>query len=271
MRYGPSFITSLRDNLSRGYKMVTKMRILKEFESKGKHVLIGLPGMGRVGYASVNYILEKVDGDLVAELYSTTFPSQLMVSKRGLSTLFVGRLYDAGDFLMFTSDTQPQSSEGQHELCMELLDHLVSKGRPESIVAAAAYVVPEFSDSRKVFIAGNDEELIQRLSRLGGSVLEDGVITGVNGVVVGWASYYDVKSVVALGETWSAIVEFNEVDYRAVKSVVDLLRNYLGLRLNTEDLIAQAELVESRIQAAITQVSKLMGRGAERRESREIM
>lgn len=251
--------------------MVTRVKVLKEYESGGKHVLIGLPGMGRVGYASVNYILERVDGDLVAEVYSTTFPSQLMVNKRGLSSLFVGRLYDAGDFLLFTSDTQPQSPEGQHELCVELLNHLVSRGQPESIIATAAYVVPEFSDSRRVFVAGNDEEFIQELSRLGGSVLEDGVITGVNGVVVGWASYYGVKSAVTLGETWSAVVEFNEVDYRAVKSVVDLLKNYLRLKLNTEDLIAQATLVESRIQAAISQVSKMVGRGAERKESREIM
>jgi len=36
--------------------MVTKIKVLKEYESEGKHLLIGLPGMGRVGYASVNYI-----------------------------------------------------------------------------------------------------------------------------------------------------------------------------------------------------------------------
>lgn len=251
--------------------MVTKVKVIKRYESEGKHLLIGLPGMGRVGYVSINYILEKVGGDLVAELYSTTFPSQLVVNKRGLSSLFIGRLYDSGDFLVFTGETQPQSSDGQHEICVELLDHLASKGLPASIIATAAYVVPEFSNERKVFVAGNDEGFINELSRLGGNVLEEGVITGVNGVVIGWASYYGVKSAVMLGETWSAIVEFNEVDYRAVKSVVDLLKNYFKLKLNTEDLITQAEFVESRVQAAISQVSRLMGKGAERKESREIM
>ncbi|MEM4646683.1 MAG: hypothetical protein QXR11_04030, partial [Zestosphaera sp.] len=67
------------------------------------------------------------------------------------------------------------------------------------------------------------------------------------------------------------IVEFNEVDFRAVKSVVDLLKNYLKIRVSTEDLLSHAEVVESRIKATLSQVSKLMGKGAERRESREIM
>lgn len=251
--------------------MVTKVKVIKEYDSADKHLIIGLPGMGRVGYASVNYILEKMGGDLVAELYSTTFPSQLVVNKRGISMLFTGRLYEVDDFLVFTGETQPQNPDGQHEICIELLSHLVSRGKPASLIATAAYVVPEYSDSRRVFIAGNDEELLAELSDLGGDVLEEGVITGVNGIIVGWASYYGIKSAVILGETWSTIVEFNEVDFRAVKSVVDLLKNYLRIRISTEDLLGQAQAVESRIKATLSQVSKLMGKGAERRESREIM
>jgi predicted ATP-grasp superfamily ATP-dependent carboligase len=251
--------------------MVTKIKVLKEYESEGKHLLIGLPGMGRVGYASVNYILERMGGDLVAELYSTTFPSQLVVNRRGISTLFTGRLYEVNNFLIFTGETQPQNPDGQHEICVELLNHVVSRGSPASLIATAAYVVPEYSDSRRVFVAGNDEGLLNELGNLGGNILEEGVITGVNGIIVGWASYYGIRSAVMLGETWSTIVEFNEVDYRAVKSVVDLLKSYLKIKIPTEDLLSQAEMVESRIKAALSQVSKLMGRGAERRESREIM
>lgn len=251
--------------------MVTKVKVLREYESKGKHLLIGLPGMGRVGYASVNYILEKIGGELVAELYSTTFPSQLVVNKKGISTLFTGRLYEVNDFLVFTGETQPQNPDGQHEICVELLNHVVSRGKPASLIATAAYVVPEYSDARRVFVAGNDEGLLTELSSLGGDILEEGVITGVNGIIVGWASYYGIKSAVVLGETWSTIVEFNEVDYRAVKSVVDLLKSYLKIRISTEDLLSQAEIVESRIRATLSQVSKLVGKGAEKRESREIM
>lgn len=251
--------------------MVTKIKVLKEYRSEGKHILIGLPGMGRVGYASVNYVLEKMGGDLVAELYSTTFPSQLIVNRKGISTLFTGRIYEVNDFLIFTGETQPQNPDGQHEICVELLNHVVSRGKPASLIATAAYVVPEYSDSRRVFVAGNDEELLAELSSLGGNLLEEGVITGVNGIIVGWASYYGIKSAVMLGETWSTIVEFNEVDYRAVKSVVDLLRSYLKIKIETEDLLSQAEIVESRIKATLSQMSKLMGKGVEKRESREIM
>ncbi len=249
--------------------MVTKIKTIKEFSVDNKPLIVGLPGMGRVGYVSVNYLLSRVGGELVAEVYSTSFPPQLLVGRGGLSTLFVGRIYDAGKFLVFTGDAQPQSPEGQNELCDALLNYLSSKGTLDAVIATAAYVVPEFNEKRRVFITGNQAEFIEELKNVGGEVLNEGVITGVNGVIVGWAGYYGIRGAVALGETWSAVVEFDETDYRAVKAVISLLNKYLNINIDPEPLTSLATVVESRINAAIAQMSRVARR--ETRESREVM
>jgi len=250
--------------------MTTRVKVLREFSANGKPLLVGLPGMGKVGYFSVNYLLKTLGGELVAEIYSTYFPPHLMVKGKGLSDLFVGRLYDAGKALIFTADTQPQNPEGQNEVCDSLLSFLTRGGFKGHVVAAAAFVVPEAGTERKVFVAGNDNKIVEVFRKLGGTPLDDGVIVGINGAIVGWAKYYGLDAAVLLGETWSAIVEFDEADYRAAKAVIDILSKYLGVETDTSPLLSSAEVIESNISAALAHISRMASR-KEREERREVL
>ncbi len=250
--------------------MTTRVKVLKDFSASGKPLLVGLPGMGRVGYFSVNYLLKTLGGALVAELYSTYFPPHLMVKGNGLSDLFVGRLYDTSKALIFTADTQPQNPEGQNEVCDILLSFLTERGLDGHVIAAAAFVVPEVSKERKVFVAGNDDKIVEVFRKLGGTPLDDGVIVGINGAIVGWAKYYGLDAAVLLGETWSAIVEFDEADYRAAKAVIDILSKYLEVETDTSSLLSSAETVESNIAAALAHITR-MARRREREERKEVL
>ncbi len=246
--------------------MTTHVRILKDFETGGKPLIVGLPGMGRVGYVSVNYIIRSLDAELVAEIYSTHFPPHLLVRGKGLSDFFVGRLYDSEKALLFTADVQPQNPEGQNEVCDALLSFLHRKGVFGPVVAAAAFVVQDVGESRKVFVAGNSEDIIRRFSNLGGMPLDGGVIVGINGAIVGWARYYSVEAAVLLGETWSVIVEFDETDYRAAKAVVDVLAKFLGVKTDTSVLLRSAEAVENNLAAVARRVKE-----SSRRERKEVL
>ncbi len=236
--------------------MVTRVKILKDFDVDDKPLIVGLPGMGRVGFIATNFLRSNSDSNLVAEIYSTSFPPHLVVGKDGISELFIGKVYDSGNALFFTADTQPQSPEGQNEVCDVLLKTMIDRGKLKSVISTAAFVVPEVSDSRATYVAGNDPSLIKELKEAGGIPLNEGVIMGVNGAIVGWAKYYGVKGAVLLGETWSAIVEFDEPDYRAAKAVINTLTKYLGFRIDVSKLDALAIEVESKIANALTKLAK---------------
>ncbi|MCD6324503.1 MAG: PAC2 family protein [Desulfurococcales archaeon] len=238
--------------------MVTRVKKLKDFRAEDKALIVGLPGMGRVGYVAANYVLSKLGGELVAEIYSTSFPPHLIVRKGGISELFLGKLFETDEALIFTADTQPQNPEGQNEICDALLNFLSKEGDGlRSVIATAAYVVPSISEPRKTFVVGNNSEFLEELKALGTVTLDDGVIMGINGAVIGWARYYSVKGAVLLGETWATIVEFDETDYRAAKAVVEVLRKYLGVEIDSDELEVLAQKTESRIKEALTRLTKV--------------
>jgi len=249
--------------------MVTRFKLFRKIEVEGKHLLVGMPGMGRVGYLMANFFIEKLNAELVCEIYSTSFPPQIIVSKGGFSSLFKGKLYSSDKMIILTADTQPPTTEGQNEVCDAILS-LLSKDGLKSVIAGAAFVVPQVGTVRKVFVAGNEDELIKKFVSLGATPLNEGVISGINGAIVGWSSYYGIPSAVILGETWAPIVEFDEVDYRAAKYVIELVAKYLSEKIDTSDLDLLANGVEGRVIKALSQATKL-SKISKKEPPREIM
>ncbi len=250
--------------------MVTKVREVRKFDGTGKVLIVGLPGMGRVGYMTARHFIDRFNSELVAEVYSTYFPPQLLVDRRGVGEVFVGKLYMSDNFLVFTAETQPGDPVGQNEVCDTLLSYLSSKGI-EVVLAGAAYVVPRVGKVRKVFITGNREDLIRKLVGLGGEVLSEGLVSGINGAIVGWATYYGIPAAVVLGETWSAIVELDDIDYRAAAEVVKIMSKFMGVPEDTEYMLRNADLIEERIATALRSVSPPPGRGRGEGSPREVM
>ncbi len=216
----------------------------------GKPLVVGLPGMGRVGYIVANYLLEKLGGFEVAEVYSMFFPPQLVVGEDAIGSLFTGRIYDAGRALIFTADTQPQSPEGQNAVSKKVIEILAKKGLT-FVIAAAAYVVPHVGRERRVYVVGTEREALERFTSIGAIALRGGVISGINGIIVGWSKYYGIPGAVLLGETWAPIVEVGEADFRAAKYVIDILGRFLDVELDLSELDDYATSVEKRIETAI--------------------
>jgi len=250
--------------------MVTVIKSLKDFEVNNEPLLVGLPGMGRVGFTSLNYILSKVKHEIVAELYSTSFPSHLIVGEGGVSELLKGKLYKGDGIFFFTAETQPQNPEGQNEVCYELLNYLANKGKVSLVISAAAYVMPQVSEKRRVFVAGNNRKILKELETAGGTPLNEGVIMGINGAIVGWSKFFGITAAVALGETWSAIVEFNETDYRAAKAIVDLLSKYFDLGIDSSPLNTLANSVERKILEALEKLAAPPSKG-KREPGKEVL
>jgi len=253
--------------------MAVRIKLIKDFKSEGKPLIVGLPGMGKVGYVSANFFVKEFNGELVAEVYSTYFPAQLVVGRDGVSTLFRGKIFDIGDALVFTADTQPPSPEGQNEVCEALLSFLngeldVKPEKPgvRAIIAAAAFVVPQVGSLRRVFVAGNKDSIVKEFVKLGAEALNEGVITGINGAIVGWASLYDIPGVVVLGETWAPIVEFDETDYRAAKRVIEVIANYLNTKVDVSYMDGLANTVEGKVLTILKQAAPRRPAREERKE-----
>jgi predicted ATP-grasp superfamily ATP-dependent carboligase len=222
--------------------------------AKREALLVGLPGMGRVGYITVNYLVEKLEGVLVGEVYSTYFPSELEVDDSGLGSLVVGRIYDIGKALVFTADSQPQSPEGQNLLSKKVAEFASRKG-VRMVLAAAAYVVPTVDRARRVYVVGTDRKTVEVFTSLGAIALRGGTISGINGAIVGWSRYYNIPAAVLLGETWAPLVEVGESDFRASRSVIEVVSRFLGIQVDSTELDDFATQVEKSVAAAIAKMT----------------
>ena len=94
---------------------------------------------------------------------------------------------------------------------------------------------------------GISEEFMEKLRVLGAIPISDGVISGLNGIVVGWPHMYGIEAACILGETWRSIVDMGLADYRAAKAVIEFIAKFLGIEVDTSEFDKQADEVEENI------------------------
>ncbi len=237
--------------------------VLREVSAENALAISGFPGMGLVGKTVADFFIKSLGAEPVARIYSTKFPAHLVVHSNALADLnrvdIYFAKYNGNPLFIVTSDTQPLHDEDQHELSYKIVEHLASCGVRE-LIATAAFVTESIVEKRRVFVTGNSEHVIKKYVDAGAEPLREGMITGMNGVIVGWAKAFGIDAVCLLGETWRSIVELNYVDYGAAKMIVDLIAKVWNIKLETSELVQSSQQVENEVrqlvQAYLKQVSE---------------
>ena len=248
-----------------------RRKVLKNVVLDRGVAIIGFPGMGLVGKTAVDYLITKLNASKFMVMYHCGFPAQLMVEKNGVADIIHIDFYHAKvrdkDIVLVTGNAQPLTDLHQHELSDAIVRELSERGIVE-LVATAAFVMDLENPSarRRVFIAGNNAEIVEKYVSYGAVKLGEGVITGMNGIVVGWASLYDIAAISALGETWRVIVELELVDYRAAAALVEFLSHVHDIPVSVDELIAKGSSIER--EAASLYRRYVERAGVERKEGR---
>ena len=214
--------------------------VLRVPRGKNTVLVCGLPGSGYVGKLAADHLVSVFKLKKVAEYSSETFPPQATVGKDGTVELPRGEMYFAAtgkgkSMLVFTADAQPTTSEGEYELS----DAVVKFARRcgvKSVYAMAAYITGGFSAAPRVFGSGSSKEVLNRLSENGVTLMKDGGISGMNGLLVGMAALRGMEGACLLGETSGYVV-----DAGAAKAVLETLSKVVGLKIDTAKLKEKAE------------------------------
>ena len=231
-----------------------KVVVLHEVRAKDAIAVSGFPGMGLVGKTVADFLIKTLNARPVARIYSTKFPAQLVIRSNAIADLNRVDIYFANHngkpLFIVTSDTQPIHDEDQHELSYRVAKYLANCGVRE-LIATAAFVTEVIVEKRRVFVTGSDEQVMRKYIDAGAEPLNEGVVTGMNGVIVGWAAAFDIEAVCLLGETWRSIVELNYVDYGAAKTIVDLIARVWNMKLETLELMQNSQRVEAEVRQLV--------------------
>ncbi len=222
----------------RGEGVVTE-NIIEVPKAREPVLVCGLPGSGYVGKLAADHLVSSMKLKKVAEYSSPTFPPQVSVKEDGTVDPPRGELYFAqikgkGVFV-FTADAQPTTSEGEYELS-DAVVKFAKKCGTKKVYTMAAYITGSFANSPRVFGAGTSRAVADSLSEKGVTLMKDGGISGMNGLLIGLAALRGLEGACLLGETSGYVV-----DAGASKAVLEMLSEVVGLPVDTSKLKEKAE------------------------------
>lgn len=225
--------------MSRREGAVVTEKVIEVPKAKEPVLVCGLPGSGYVGKLAADHLVDSLKLKKVAEYSSPTFPPQVSVKEDGTvdpprAGLYFAETKGRGIFV-FTADAQPTTSEGEYELS-DAVVKFAKKCGTKKVYTLAAYITGSFSNSPRVFGAGTSKSMAGSLSEKGVTLMKDGGISGMNGLLIGLAALRGLEGACLLGETSGYVV-----DAGASKAVLEMLSKVVGLTLDTSKLKEKAE------------------------------
>ncbi len=219
---------------------VVTERVIEVPRALNPVLVCGLPGSGYVGKLAADHLVDSFKLRKVAEYASPTFPPQVSVKGDGTVDTPRGELYYAAakrgrGLFVFTADAQPTTSEGEYELS-DAVVRFAKKCGVKRVYTLAAYITGSFAKSPRVFGAGTSKDMVSSLTENGVTLMKDGGISGMNGLLIGMASLRGLEGACLLGETSGYVV-----DAGASKAVLELLSKVVGLPIDTSKLEEKAE------------------------------
>ena len=215
-------------------------RVIEVHETKGTVLVCGLPGSGYVGKLAADHLVSSFRSKRVAEYSSPVFPPQVSVKEDGTVDPPRGELYfvtgkKGKRFFVFTADAQPTTTDGEYELS-DAVVKFAKKCGVRKVYTLAAYITGSFSNSPKVYGAGTSQSMLDTLKQNGVTLMKDGGISGMNGLLIGVAALRGLEGASLLGETSGYLV-----DAGASKAVLELLSKVIGVPIDTSKLKEKAE------------------------------
>ena len=235
------------------------LKIIKDIsgEVSNPTLLAGWPGMGSVGVGAINYMRRQLGAVPFAEMdMNEYFSPESVVVEDGISNFpdlpsHVFYTVPGKDVLIFESEAQ-LPGQGGISMMNQILD--LSEGlHVRSIYTGAAFAVP-ISHTERVQVLGvsNRESLRDSLIPHGVEVLKQGQISGLNGLLLGFAGARDIPAACLLATMPHYFIQMPNP--KASREVVKVLLSILEMEVDMEEMdeaVDQMEKVLSEIEDKI--------------------
>ena len=202
-------------------------------------LIAGWPGMGSVGVGAVNYVRRSLEGEACAQIDLRSFFSpDMVVVQDGLA-----RFPDAPshvfyhvagiDLILFESEAQV-SGEGGTSMMNEVLDFAQEIGVSAIYTAAALAIPMSPTDDVQVLGVSNTEGMRDTLSHYDVDLLEQGHVSGLNGLLLGFAALRDIPASCLLATMPHHVIQMPNP--RASREIVRVLQQILNIEVNLSEL-----------------------------------
>ena len=213
------------------------MEIILKKKPKGATLIEGFPGFGLVGTIASEFLIDHLETEQIGRIFMDEMPA--------MSAIHDGQLIDPlgiffnkkHNLVILHAITASQGHEW--ELADALLE-VVKQLRVKELISLEGVGSAGMKVSPSAFFYTNQKHKKEYLEKVGLKQLKEGIIMGVTGALLLKADNLPICSFFA--DTAS-----NMPDSKAAAKIIGALDKYLGLHVDYEPLIKQAEKFEKKI------------------------
>ena len=231
------------------------LKVLKKPSLENGVLIQGLPGMGMVGKMVVAFLIEELQTEEIARLYSSYFPSVTFLSEGGIGRLARCELYSSTDpkFLLFIGDVQPNSA-GMIQVLLKVINFAKSLGVKNTISIGGLR-----SENGPDVVGFVFDEYYQKndLEKCGIAFLNKGQVTGACGTMVALSHEHGLRSFGLLGKIFMDQIS---VDFVAAKNVLKVLQNIYDFKIDESELEKMIEDAQEQQMQLDELLSQMEGR-----------
>jgi proteasome assembly chaperone (PAC2) family protein len=234
------------------------------------------PGMGHVALAAGYYLLAKLEMSMLAEFSSRElFDIENVEVKGGLivpgrlprSRLFVRKdPFEKHDLLLFIGESQPPL--GKLAFCQRLLEFAKEAGVERVFTFAAMATQMHPMHESRVFGVTTHERGLNILQQLELTLLEDGHIGGLNGVLLGVAGDMGLEGTGLLGEMPHIFAQSSFP--KASIAVLKVFTTIAGIDLDFSEMEEQVRSMDEHFGNLLAQLEKQIVGTPEEGESSDV-
>ncbi|MBU2101760.1 MAG: PAC2 family protein [Candidatus Omnitrophota bacterium] len=222
------------------------------------------PGMGEVAYRSVLFLKEVMECKMFARISAGDFFKQsAIVANKGIIDLpaipagifYYAKPKNSPDIILFLGEAQPPLEHAE-ELAVTIINFVKRLGAKFIFTFAAKPEPIDHKAESVTWIAATTAEVLKMFENLGLKILDEGQISGLNGIILGVAKRKGFKGACLLGEIPFYTVQIENP--KACGSILGVLNAYLKLNLNLSPFTERAKFIEAEIDKLI---SYLKGEG----------
>ncbi|MFH1613140.1 MAG: PAC2 family protein [bacterium] len=233
------------------------MKIYKKINIKEPIILAVWPGMGNVGLLAMDYIRESLNAILFAEIEMEEFEVlEAIIVEKGISKLplfsknvfYFSKKYN---LVIFESESQIEGIGGI-KIINEILN-FAQKVKAKMIFTGAAFpLLTEYKNQVEIYGVVNENSLCDFLNHYNIKKMEDGQISGLNGLLLGYAQKNEIDAICLLSTI--PLYAINLSNPRASKKMVEQLATILNIKIDYTkldilivEMDKKMEMIESKI------------------------
>lgn len=222
--------------------------LTKKVNLRDYTLIEGFPGIGLVGTIAAGYIVEKRKMEPIGYISSDKFPPMTTIHQG--RPYFPARIYrdKRGDFcVLFAEFVVPASSV--NDLSSLILQFAKQKGIKQ--IVSLAGMSSQKEGGTDIFAIASNDETANYLKNKRVKMIQEGVTTGVSGVLLAKCAADNFPAFSLLAESKSGYP-----DPRASATLVEKLDGLLGLKIDIKSLLAEAGMIETKMRKMLERVKK---------------